>query len=105
MAATGVYSIVICILVISALFQTAISRPNFLHQGATADSKLKDTSNYMNNIDSELACNIQGEANKAPAIDISLLDHKLPKTGYTPSAPSACHNMVIDTVGAARYSC
>ena len=101
MAATGVYSMMICILVISALFQTAISRPNFLHQ---ADSKLKDTSNYMNNIDSELAY-IQAEANKAPAIDISLLDHKLPKTGYTPSAPSACHNMVIDTVGAARYSC
>ena len=105
MAATGVYRIVICILLISSqVFPTAISRPIFLHQGSTADSKIKGTSNYMNNI-SELAYNIQDEANKAPTIDISLLDDKLPKSGYTPSAPSVCHNMVIDTVGAARYSC
>jgi len=45
------------------------------------------------------------EANKAATVDVELLDDKLPKSGYTPSAPSACHNMVIDTIGAARYSC
>ena len=94
----------ICIFLISSLFPTTISRPNFLHQGSSTDSKIKGTSNYMNNI-SELAYNIQAEANKAPAIDISLLDDKLPKSGYAPSAPSACHNMVIDTIGATRYSC
>lgn len=94
-----VYGIMIYVLLISAFFSTAISRPNFLLE-ATVDSKIKDTSNTNNISEAYIE-----ETNKAPAIDIELLNDKLPKDGYTPSAPSACHNMVIDTVGAARYSC
>jgi len=94
-----VYGIVICVLLMSALFPTASSRPNFLHE-ATTDSEIKDKSN-TNNL-SEVSIE---EANKEATIDVELLDDKLPKRGYTPSAPSACHNMVIDTIGAARYSC
>ena len=99
MAARVVYGIIICVLLISPLFPTASSRPNFLHD-ATADSKIKDNPNTHNISKAYIE-----EANKAPAIDIELLEDKLPKTGYTPSAPSACHNMVIDTIGVARYSC
>ena len=99
MAATVVYGTVICILLISALFPTALSRPNFLHD-VTADSKISDTTNTNKISEAYIK-----EAGKTPAIDSSLLNDKLPKSGYTPSAPSACHNMAIDTVGAARYSC
>ena len=72
--------------------------PNFLHQ-VTAHTQIKGNSNTNNMPESAYV-------KETATIDAAaLLDDKLPKNGYTPSAPSGCHNMVIDTVGAARYSC
>jgi hypothetical protein len=99
MAVRVVYGIIICALLFVALFPTASSRPNFLHE-ATTDSEIKVNSNTNDISEAYIE-----QANKAATIDVELLDDKLPKSGNTPSAPSACHNMVIDTVGAARYSC
>ena len=102
MAATVMYRmILICVLVISAGFPTArCSRlPNFLLHQVTAHTQIKGNSNTNNMPESAYV-------KETATIDAAaLLDDKLPKSGDSPSAPSACHNMVIDTVGAARYSC
>jgi hypothetical protein len=63
------------------------------------DSKIKDTSNTNNIYEAYIE-----ESNKTPTIDISLLDDNIPKIGYTPSAPSSFHNMVIDTIDASYYN-
>lgn len=89
MAARVVCGIIICVFLISGLFPTAGSRPNYVYE-VTGDSKTKG--NWNNDNVSEAYIE---EAIRAPGIDIEFLNDKLPKCGSTPSSPSACHNMVI----------